>query len=267
MHDIAYEHYPETVSWLVKVYYKYYFPRFAKRADRIATVSTFSKNDIVKQYRVDPAKIKVVYNGCNEAYHPIDETLKESTRGKWTGGKPYFIYIGSINPRKNIGNLLQAFEKYKTETKSDTKLLLIGKKMFMGSELGNILHDLNSRNDIQFLGRVEDANDVNNLISSSIAMTYVSVFEGFGIPCLEAMCCGTAVIASNTSSLPEVCGEAGFYVDPLSIDSIADGMKKMAGDPGFRQVLINKGLEQSKKFSWQKTSELLWELIEDCIKE
>ncbi len=267
MHDIAYEHYPETVPWLVRRYYKYYFPRFARRADRIATVSIFSKNDIVKEYNVDPSKIKVVYNGCKEAYHPIDETLKESTRSKWTGGKSYFIYIGSINPRKNIGNLLLAFEKYKTETKSDTKLLLIGKKMFMGSELDNILQDLKSKNDIQFLGRVEDATEVNNLISASIAMVYVSVFEGFGIPCLEAMRCGTAVIASNTSSLPEVCGDAGFYVDPNSIDSIADGMKKIASDSGLRQVLINKGMPQSQKFSWQKTSELLWNLIEECIKE
>jgi len=266
MHDIAYEHYPETVPWLVRVYYKYYFPRFAKRADRIATVSDFSKNDIVKQYHVDPAKIKVVYNGCNEAYQPVDESMKESIRSIWTGGKPYFIYIGSINPRKNIGNLLLAFEKYKTETKSDTQLLLIGKKMFMGNELENILRDLNYKNDIQFLGRVEDVSEVNNLISSSIAMTYVSVFEGFGIPCLEAMRCGTDVIASATSSLPEVCGEAGFYVDPLSIDSISEGMKKIASDSGLRQVLINKGLEQSQKFSWQKTSELLWQLIEDCIK-
>ena len=267
MHDIAYEHYPETVPRLVRIYYKYYFPRFAKRADGIATVSNFSKNDIVKQYHLNPTKIKVVYNGCNEAYHPIDEFVKESVREKWTEGKPYFIYIGSINPRKNIGNLLWAFEKYKNDTKSDSKLLLIGKKMFMGNELENILQDLNSRNDIQFLGRLEDVSEVNNLISASIAMTYVSVFEGFGIPCLEAMRCGTAVIASSTSSLPEVCGEAGFYVDPLSIDSIAEGMKKIASDPGLRQVLINKGLEQSSKFSWQKTSELLWELIEDCIKE
>ena len=267
MHDIAYEHYPETVPMLVRMYYKYYFPRFAKRADRIATVSNFSKNDIVKQYHVDPSKIKVVYNGCNEVYHPIDDDEKKSVGEKWTWGKPYFIYIGSINPRKNIGNLLLAFQKYKTEAKSDAKLLLIGKKMFVGNELENILQNLKSGNDIQFLGRVEDINEVNDLISSSIAMTYVSVFEGFGIPCLEAMRCGTAVIASGTSSIPEVCGEAGFYVDPHSIDSIAEGMKKIASDQDLRQVLINKGLEQSQKFSWQKTTDLLWELIEDCIKE
>jgi len=267
MHDIAYEHYPETVPWLVRMYYKYYFPRFARRANAIATVSEFSKKDIVNQYHVPPAKIKVVYNGCNEAYHPIDEATKESIREKWTGGKPYFIYIGSINPRKNIKNLLVAFDKFKADTKSDAKLLLIGKKMFMGNELENLLETLDSKNDIQFLGRVEDVNEVNDLISASIALAYISVFEGFGIPCLEAMRCGTAVIASNSSSLPEVCGEAGLYVDPLSIESIAGGMQKIAGEPALRQELINKGLEQSQKFSWQKTADLLWGLIEASLGE
>jgi len=93
MHDIAYEHYPETVPFMVRSYYKYYFPRFARKAKKIATVSQFSKNDLVKKYYINPDKIKVIYNGCNEAYHPIGENEFESVRQKWAGGKPYFIYI------------------------------------------------------------------------------------------------------------------------------------------------------------------------------
>ncbi len=267
MHDIAYEHYPETVPFLVRSYYKYYFPRFAKKAKRIATVSDFSKKDLVKQYEINPEKIKVIYNGCNEMYHPIDEKEFESVRQKWAGGKPYFIYIGSINPRKNIGNLLLAFDKFKSDTNSDAKLLLIGKQMFTGSNLIEPLNGMRYKKDVHFLGRVEDIREVNMLISASIAMTYISVFEGFGIPCLEAMRCGTAVIASNTSSLPEVCGEAGYYVDPFSIDSIAEGLQKISGDNGLRDMLIEKGTIQAQKFSWDKTADALWSIVEEFVNE
>ena len=267
MHDIAYEHYPETVPFLVRSYYRYYFPRFARKVKRIATVSEFSKKDLVKQYRINPEKIKVIYNGCNEMYHPIDEKEFESVRQKWAGGKPYFIYLGSINPRKNIKNLFRAFDQFKTRTNSDAQLLLIGKQMFMGNKLNETLNGLLHKNDIRFLGRIEDIHEINMLVSAAIAMTYVSVFEGFGIPCLEAMRCGTAVIVSNTSSLPEVCGEAGYYVDPFNIDSIAIGMQNIAADAGLRKLLIEKGYIQAQKFSWDKTAGLLWEVMEECINE
>jgi len=178
-----------------------------------------------------------------------------------------YIYIGSINPRKNIKNLLLAFDKFKTDTNSNAQLLLIGKQMFMGNDLNDTINALKHKDDINFLGRIEDTDEVNKLISASIAMTYISVFEGFGIPCLEAMRCGTAVITSNTSSLPEVCGEAGYYVDPFKIGSIAEGLEKIASDPGLRKLLIEKGNIQAQKFSWDKTAGLLWEVIEECINE
>jgi glycosyltransferase involved in cell wall biosynthesis len=266
MHDIAYEHYPETVPALVKSYYKHFFPMFAKRADRIATVSQYSKNDIVQTYRVSPDKISVVYNGCNEDYQPVSEITKTATRQKWSSGKPYFAYVGSINPRKNIKNLLLAFDAFKIENTSDIKLLLVGKKGFGGDELDKLLSGLNAKTDIHFLGRVEDVQEVKNIISASIALTYISVFEGFGIPCLEAMRCGTAVITSNTSSMPEVCGEAAIYIDPFSVESIKEGMKKITGEPESRQDLITKGFEQAKKFSWQQTADLLWGMVEEVVK-
>lgn len=262
MHDIAYEHYPETVPGLVKRYYKYYFPKFAEKAMRIATVSQFSKDDITRTYHVNPDKIKVIYNGCNEVFGPISENEKKNTRKKWSAGKPYFIYIGGINPRKNIKNLLLAFDKFKVKTPSEIKLLLIGKKGFGSEELDQIHSGLRFKNDIEFVGRVEEDLEVNKLISSSLALTYVSVFEGFGIPCLEAMHCGTAVITSNRSSMPEICGDAALYVDPLDINSIAEGMKRIANEESLRQGLTAKGLEQSTKFSWQKTADLLWEMMD-----
>jgi glycosyltransferase involved in cell wall biosynthesis len=191
----------------------------------------------------------------------------EITRQKWSGGKPYYIYVGGINPRKNINNLLLAFDKFKTDSQSDIKLLLVGKKGFGFEETEKALNHLKSKYDIKFLGRIEDSYEVNKLISASIAMTYVSVFEGFGIPCLEAMRCGTAVITSNTSSMPEVCGDAALYVDPLSIESISGALKTLSANAELRQSLVEKGAVQSQKFSWQKTTDLLWEMIEECINE
>jgi len=266
MHDIAYEHYPETVPWLVKRYYKYFFPRFAKRANRIATVSQFSKNDIVSQYHIPQEKIDIVYNGCNELYRPIDETSKKQTRKKYSGETLYFVYVGSINPRKNIIKLLQAFDKFKSNITTDYKLLLIGKQGFGMDAVNEVYHQLQHKMDIEFMGRVEDNEELNKIISSSVAMVYVSVFEGFGIPCLEAMRCGTAVIASNTSSLPEVCGDAAIYVDPFDVDAIAEAMRKMAFDQELRQDLISKGNIQAQKFSWQKTADLLYGMIEKVYK-
>src|ERR1017187_5842904 len=154
MHDIAYEHYPESIPTLVKAYYKYYYPKFARKANRIATVSEFSKNDLVKTYQIEPDKIKVIYNGCNESFRTLNEVENEITRQKWSGGKPYYIYVGGINPRKNINNLLLAFDKFKTDSQSDIKLLLVGKKGFGFEETEKALNHLKSKYDIKFLGRI-----------------------------------------------------------------------------------------------------------------
>lgn len=262
MHDIAYEHYPETVPWLVKKYYRYFFPKFAHKAKVVATVSEYSRKDLIKYYHIPAEKIQVVYNGINESFHDISEEIKLNTREKWSSGKPYFTFVGGLQPRKNLKRLIDAFIRFKDISHSDFKLLLVGKKAFQSDELEVFSSQSIYAKDIIFTGRVESQQELNNIISASYAMTYVSVFEGFGIPCLEAMKCGTAVMASNTSSMPEVCVDAALYVDPFSVESIADGMVTLAADENLRNNLIEKGKLQSQKFSWQKTSELFWQAIQ-----
>jgi glycosyltransferase involved in cell wall biosynthesis len=265
MHDIAYEHYPETVPKLVGRYYRYFFPRFAAKAKLIATVSSYSKQDIVSYYKVPENKVRVVYNGCDESFREISEEEKTATRLKWSDGKSYFMFVGGLYPRKNLKRLIQAFELFKETDQEGTKLLLVGKKAFQAEELEEARDKSPFRQDIIFIGRVEGQKELNSIISASIALTYVSVFEGFGIPCIEAMRCGTAVIASDTSSMPEVCGEAAFYIDPFSIESIAEGMKAVSIDPLLRNDLIEKGQQQYRKFSWDKTAELLWSAAEELL--
>ena len=259
MHDIAYEHFPETVPGLVGRYYRYFFPRYAQKAARVATVSDFSRQDLIKYYHIPSDKIDLVYNGCNEYYHPVSEDNQVSTRNKWADGKPYFVFIGGLYPRKNIKNLMLAFNQFRQQNGKDFKLLLIGKKAYQAGELEKLVEELEYGKDIHFLGRVDDTTEVNNILASAFAMTYVSLFEGFGIPCLEAMRCGTAVITSDNSSLPEVCGDAALYVkDPTSVNEIAEKLAEMAETPGLRERLIEAGYKQASKFSWQNSAELLW---------
>lgn len=266
IHDIAYEHYPETVPGLVGKYYRHFMPKFAKNAKLIATVSAYSKSDIIKYYNVPEEKVRVVFNGFNTFFHPVDNNIKEEVQRKWTKSNDYFVFVGGLYPRKNILNLIKAYISFRKNSSFLVKLLLVGNKAFKSKELISFAESSDYKEDIIFTGRIETTEELNNIIGSALAMTYVSVFEGFGIPCLEAMRCGIPVIASNTSSIPEVCGDAAVYVDPHSINNIADGMKKIAADPGLRHVLVEKGYKQTEKFSWQKTADKLWECIEEVAK-
>jgi len=267
MHDIAFEHYPESVPKLVYKYYTRFSPKFANKANIICTVSKYSKDDIVSRYKINPEKIRLVYNGYNTTHHPANETVKAEIRQKHTSGARYFIFVGGLQPRKNIKGLILAFEQFKKSTGSDNKLFIVGKAAYRSEELFALKEKSEYNRDILFTGRVESVEELNYMIASSEAMVYVPFFEGFGIPCLEAMRCETALIASNTSSIPEVCGEAAIYANPLSVDSISDAMIKLYSDPGLRERLIEKGKEQCQKFSWDKTAELVWECIEEVARK
>lgn len=265
IHDLAFEHYPDSVSLLVRKYYRYFFPRFARKATRIATVSEFSKKDLVKTYGVDAAKIDVVYNGSNPNYHPLPKEEQETVRKKFTNGKPYFVFIGGLYPRKNLKNLLLAFEEFKNRQPSDIQLLIIGKAVWGTEEVFTTHKEMKHTDSVKFLGRINSDDEANRVLASALAMTYVSRFEGFGIPIMEAMQCEIPVITSNSSSMPEVAGKAGCYCDPFSVASIADAMQRVAFDEHYREVLIGEGRMQREKFSWDKTAGLLWECVEQAV--
>lgn len=264
VHDINYAHYPKFIPFVARKYLEIYFPKFIKRADRIATVSEFSKQDIISHYGYSSSKIDVVYNGANEEYCPVSEDVVNTTRKRYSDGKPYFLYVGSLHPRKNIGNLLQAFDKFKIETKAPLKLLIVGKAYWWNNEMENIYKKIVLKEDIVFIGRV-DTNVLKNLLASSLAVTYVSIFEGFGIPVLEAMYSGVPVITSNTSSMPEVGGNAALYVDPFNINSISEALKKVFYDENLRKTLIENAKIRKQEFTWNKTAEKLWKSIEELI--
>src|ERR1051325_1674730 len=223
IHDIAFEHLPETVGTIMRAYLRKFSPRFAQRAKRIATVSEFSKQDIIKTYGIAAEKIDVVYNGTNESYKPYlpEETLDIVARFKLRA--PYFIYAGAIQPRKNIVNLLLAFEVFRSKS-NDAQLVIAGRKAWQYEKVMRTYERMKFKDDVKFTGHLTTG-DLSKLMSNAIAMVYVSRFEGFGIPIIEAMQCGTPVITSNVSSMPEIAGEAALLVSPESVNEIAEAME------------------------------------------
>jgi len=264
IHDLNFEHYPKQLPYLTREYYKRFFPAFAKKAKRIATVSNYSKQDIHETYGIENEYIDVVYNGANASYKPCSEENKRKTREKYSDGKPYFLFIGTLQPRKNLANLFLAFDQFKNNTSNDIKLMIIGEKKWWTKEIRNAYEKMENRMDVIFKGHTAPS-ELKLIIPSALALTYVSFFEGFGIPIVEAMRSGTPVITSKSSSMPEVAGDAALLSDPFSVNSIAQNMIVIASDIELRKNLIAKGLERAKKYTWDITAEKLWHSIEKTI--
>lgn len=263
IHDINFVHRPDDLPTIPRWYFKKFFPKFARKASRIATVSEFSKHDICVSYQIDPEKIDVVYNGANPYYCPLCKEDKQATKEKYTHGFDYFMFVGSLHPRKNVGGLLSAFDMFKTRYKSDHKLVIVGEKMLLTSELDLIYNQMRYGDDVIFTGRMA-TEELENVLGASTALVFVPFFEGFGIPIVEAMYAGVPVICSNATSLPEVAGEAALYVDPEDVSAIANAMERISSDDELRKTLIAKGQEQKQKYSWDLSAQKLWSSIEKC---
>jgi len=263
-HDLNFEHYPKDLPSSERYYYRKYFPLFAKKATRIATVSEYSKKDISELYKVDADKIDVVYNGANEKFTPLPANIKKLVVEKHTGGKPYFIFIGALNPRKNLVNLLKAFDLFKKDDRLSTQLLIVGEKMFKTNEIFDTYEHMDYKADVVFSGRLNSL-ELHKALASALALTYVSYFEGFGIPIVEAFYTETPVITSNVTSMPEVAGDAALLVDPFSPEDISLALKKMSENADFRAELIKKGNQRKLKFHWQNTADNLWKSINKTV--
>jgi glycosyltransferase involved in cell wall biosynthesis len=260
IHDINFMHMPEFHPWLTRAYYRHYFPLYAGKADRIATVSEYSKNDISGTFDISPDKIDVVYNGAGQVYRPLSEDEKARVKNDLSSGIDYFLYVGSFHKRKNISRLLEAYDLFRRESARDIKLVLVGEKMYDYPQMNATLGKMIYREDVIFTGRME-LPGLRRTYGAALALVYVPLFEGFGIPILEAMYCDIPVIASNRTSLPEVAGDAALLVDPENTASVAGGMHRIASDPEFRNMLIERSAARRNMFSWDRTATLLWESV------
>lgn len=260
IHDLNFLHSPKDIPAHHARYLNRNFPRFAKKAARIATVSEFSKQDIAQHYQIAPSMIDVVYNGVSERFRPTTPPEQDAARQRWTGGWPYLIYVGAMHPRKNISRMLEAFDLFRTTSQEPLKLVMVGNRQWWTDDMQTALNGMRFKDDVIFMGRVSE-DDLRQLLGAAFASLYVSTFEGFGIPVIEAFQAGVPVITSNVTAMPEVAGDAALLTDPYSVEAIARSISTLEHDVSLRERLIVRGKEQATQFTWQRTSDLLWQSL------
>jgi glycosyltransferase involved in cell wall biosynthesis len=260
IHDINFEHYPKDVPQIARLYFQFFFPKFARKAKHILTVSNYSKEDISKTYSISEQKISVVYNAPNSRYNQITEEEKLAIKKIFSADCNYFLFVGSIHPRKNIQRLIEGFALAKKDL-GDFKLVIVGGVMWKEKFLA-IPKEIEK--DVIFLGHLSLEN-LTKVTASAFALTYVPYFEGFGIPLVEAMKCGVPILAAEATCLPEVAGDAAIYCDAFDINSISKGMIELFENKNLREELSQKGLKRSQKFSWNQSAEQVWTCLEEIL--
>lgn len=266
VHDLSSVLFPEQLPFIHRHYYRYFVPRFMRKAARIATVSEYSKHDIVQQYGITPEGIEVVYSASKKGFTTVGDEAKYTVKARYSSGRDYFLFVGALHPRKNVHRLFVAFDQFKQHTRSDYKLLIVGKKAWMTGAIDAAYQNMQFKEDVVFLGYLPE-DELNQVTASARASIFVSLFEGFGVPIVEAMASGVPVITSNISSMPEIAGDAALLVDPYSVNDIASAMEKLSMDELLRKTLIERGTAQAAKFSWEETASKLWHTCARVLEE
>jgi len=264
IHDLAFEHFPKHLKKPHRNFMQKYTPKYAQNAMRLGTVSEFSKQDIAARYNVPNEKIDVLYNGSNDACNPFTAEEKLEIKNRFTEGEDYFLFLSAIHPRKNLDNLLKAFDRFKENNSNDIKLLVAGRKAWNNNGLDEVFNAMKFKNDVVWTGHLLKT-EVGEVLGASLSLVYPSHFEGFGIPILEAMNVEVPVITSNVSSMPEVAGDAAILVEPSSVNSIYNALNIIYKDNDLRNNLVAKGKVQRQQFSWDKTANKLWDGISKIL--
>ena len=257
IHDLAFEHLPETFTRRGKTQLRLTVRRTARNAAHILTVSEFSRQDIINTYRLPPARISVTHNGCETQFSPHPTTDNEAAAIKQKFGirRDYLLAVGSLQPRKNLVRLLRAYALLRTQHPDfQHQLVIVGRQLWLYQEVLREIQQQKFADDVIVTGYATDE-DLPALYRSAVALVYPSLFEGFGLPPLEAMACGTPVITSQTSSLPEVVGKAAVLVNPYEEKELAQAIWTISNDVDLRAQLRRDGIKQAKQFTWRNAAE------------
>jgi len=253
-HDLIGLIYPQNLGLVSRYYWQKWLPSCIKNSDFIIADSENTKNDITRLLHIAADKIKVIYLAVDPRFRQRQSPDKHESLRAYGIDKRYVLSVGTIEPRKNIINLIDAFDRYLKESgDGDILLVIAGKKGWDYDRCSKKTLDLNLRERIIFCDYVRDE-DLPMLYNASEVFVYPSFYEGFGLPVLEAMSCGTPVICSSISSLPEIGGDAPLYVNPNSVDSIAAALLRVVNNKELKAMMSKKSLENSKRFSWEKTA-------------
>ncbi len=261
VHDLAFEHFPLHLPFKFRYYLKKYTPKFVRKAKHIVTVSTYSKKDLMETYHVHEDKISIVYNGANELYKPLTYDEKKVVKNTYSGGCEYFVFAGALHPRKNIVNLLKAFAIFKKKQRTDMKILIIGRFAWNSDEIKETIANHPFKSDVIHLDYMQ-VEELSKVIGAAYGITFVSLYEGFGIPVLEAIKCHVPGIVSEVTSLPEVAGNTCLYVNPSDITDIADKMSLFYKDEHLRAQLVLACQAQSQKYDWEKSAITFYEILQ-----
>lgn len=265
IHDICFEHYKDIFTKKEYIRQKMLIPYSAKKSTAIFTVSEDAKRDISRCYNISEKKIIVTYNAVNNNFKHIDDkNLKEEElREKFhLGDDRYILTVGNLQPRKNLSRLIQAFVQWKKKTNDKAKLVIVGKKAWMYTEILQTVTEYKS--EIVLTDYISEY-DLIRLYNCATCFIYPSFFEGFGIPPLEAMACGVPVAVANTTSLPEVVGNAGIYFNPFDIDDISNAILQLMSSEEKRKLYRTKGYQQCMKFDWSKSANKIIETYEKIL--
>jgi glycosyltransferase involved in cell wall biosynthesis len=258
IHDMMFQRFPESYDPYYLKFARFFFPLSARRSDRIITISEFSKQDIVHYCRVPEAKVQVIYSGVGGDLMPVhkDQARFFVSENYGIGDTPFILFTGEMGPRKNLENLIKAFSLLRRmDAASDFRLVLVGEKRDSQyfQRLITLIGNERLERAVHLLGFVPREH-LRYIVSAASAVAYISLCEGFGLPLVEAMACGTPVVTSNASSMPEVVCDAGLLVDPYNVEEIAEALRKVLLDDALREQLIVRGLQRATKFRWEDTA-------------
>lgn len=268
VHDLGAEYLPGMHQLKQRLYLKAITKYQLKSATKLIAVSKATKKDLLKKAGVKEEQIEVIYEGIDEVFSEVKGDILSNTLKKYDiENNKYFLFVGTIQPRKNLSRLIKAYQIFLSQdknSKNPPKLVLAGAKGWLSDEIYDLPEKLGIKDKVIFLGRVDEV-DLPALYSGALAFVFPSLFEGFGLPILEAMSCATPVITSNVSSMPEVAGDAAVLVDPEKTEQIAKSMQFLAQNEKKRQELRGKGFEQIKNFSWEKTAREILGLLNQMV--
>ena len=254
VHDLISMHFPKNLPFASRMFYSRWMPFTYRRADKIIAISEDTKQDIITRLHIPKEKIEVIHSAVSPVFKLIaNENVLQKVKDKYKTGNKFILDVGTLEPRKNLPFLVRAYHLAIQKAGIPHNLVLGGKKGWYYDDLFRLIKDLKLEDRVIFTGYV-DEEDMPALYNAADLFAFPSLYEGFGFPPLEAMACGTPVISSDTSSLPEVVGEAGILLGPENEELWADKMIEVIQNPSLRQKMKEKGLQQAKRFSWEETA-------------
>jgi len=260
VHDLGYRYFPQAHPWAARAYLEWGTRHNARASRLVIADSRATRDDLVRFYRVPADKIRVAYPGLRPDMRPVrDKAVLDGTLRRYGIEPPYVLYVGTLQPRKNLRRLIEAFAR----VPPPCRLVLAGSKGWMYDEILRRAGELGIGDRVLFPGYVPDK-DLPALLSGAALFAFPSLYEGFGLPVLEAMACGAPVVCSDTSSLPEVAGDAAILVPPTDTDALAAALNRVLTDADLRADLSRRGMERARLFTWRRCAEEILKALEDA---